>query len=386
MSFCTRCGRPRTDAARFCTTCGTPFRTAENEAPDSRTAAGNVSQPPPGPAPPGGGLTVPLASEPSAGRSRSAQADLPTASQPALRTAEQPDLSMAAPPDSPTAVQPVPAAGISPDPPMPVSPDRPGAGPGIPDDPFAGLFRSVPGEPGQRQQDPGSPHDRDTVPAESDPPSSSLPGRPDREPPRRNRTKAAVIAAAVLVVLAAGGAAAWAALANKGHPGARPITHARVTPITPSASAQPSTSTPSPSATPTTRSGLVALGPGVSPSGLEPAVAAFLNSYFAAINDDDYQQYRSLLGARLRQALSATQFSSGYRSVHDSNVTLTSIASAGGPTVAASMTFTSHQPPAKSASHSSCTHWSITLYIVRRGSSYVIGSPPASYHAAYHAC
>jgi hypothetical protein len=338
MSFCTGCGRPRTEAARFCTTCGTPFRAAANEAPDSRTAAENASQPPPGPASPGGGLTVPLASEPPARQ------------------------------------------------PTSVSPERPGTGPGIHDDPFAGSFGNTPGEPGQRQRDLGPPDDRQTLPAESDPPSSSPPGGPGREPPRRNRTKAVVIVAAVIIVLVAGGAGAWAALANKGHPDARPITHARVTPITPSTSAQPSTSTPSPSATPTTGSGLVTLGPGVSQSGLEPAVTAFLNSYFAAINNDDYQQYRSLLGARLRQALTAAQFSSGYQSVHDANVTLTSIASAGGPAVAASMTFTSHQPPAKSASHSTCTHWRITLYLVPHGSSYVIGSPPASYHAAYHAC
>jgi zinc-ribbon domain len=329
MSFCTRCGRPRTDAARFCTTCGTPFRTAANDAPD---------------------------------------------------------LPAGAPPDLPTAVQAVPPAGVSPDPPMPVPPGRPGSGPGIPDDPFAGLFRNTPGEPGQRQRPLGPPYDRDPLPAESDPPPSALPGGPHRVPPRRNRAKAAVIVAAVIVVLAAGGAGAWAALAHKGHPDARPITRERVTPITPSTSAQPSIGTPSPSATPTTGSGLVALGPGVPQSGPEPTVAAFLNSYFAAINDDDYQQYRSLLGTRLRQELSAAQFSSGYRSVHDSHVTLTSIASAGGPGVAASMTFTSYQPPAKSASHSSCTHWSITLYLVPHGSSYVMGSPPAGYHAAYHAC
>jgi hypothetical protein len=128
------------------------------------------------------------------------------------------------------------------------------------------------------------------------------------------------------------------------------------------------------------------VGPGVSQSGLEPTVAAFVNSYFAAINNDDYQQYRSLLAGGLRQALTAAQFYSGYRSVHDSNVTLTSIASDGGPAVAASTTFTSHQPSAKSASHSSCTRWSITLYLTPHGSSYVIGSPPAGYHAAYHAC
>lgn len=131
---------------------------------------------------------------------------------------------------------------------------------------------------------------------------------------------------------------------------------------------------------------MVALGPGVSPSGAEPAVVAFLNNYFAAINNFDYPQYRSLLDAQLRQGLTAAQFYSGYQSVHDSNVTLTSIASAGGPTVAASMTFTSHQPPAKSASHSSCTRWRTTLYLTPTGSSYVIGSPPASYHAAYRAC
>ena len=303
-----------------------------------------------------------------------------------LPTPVQADLPTAAQPDPPTAVQPVLPAAVSPDLSMPVPPDRPGTGPGITDDPFAGLFRSTPGGPGQRQQNLGPPYGRDTLPAEPGPPPSSLPGRPHRVPPRRNRAKAVVIVAAVIVALAAGGAGAWAALGHKGHPSAGPATHVRVTPTAPSTSAQPSASTISPSATPTAGSGLLALGPGVSQGGAEPAVVAFLNSYFTAINNYDYQQYRSLLDAQLRQGLTAAQFDSDYRSVHDSTVTLTSIASAGGPTVAASMTFTSHQPLAKSASHSSCTRWSTTLYLTPHGSSYVIGSPPASYHAAYQAC
>lgn len=42
MQFCTRCGRPRNEAARFCTACGTPF-----PAPPA-TAAGDAPTPPAG--------------------------------------------------------------------------------------------------------------------------------------------------------------------------------------------------------------------------------------------------------------------------------------------------------------------------------------------------
>ena len=65
---------------------------------------------------------------------------------------------------------------------------------------------------------------------------------------------------------------------------------------------------------------------------------------------------------------------------------LTTISSAGGGSVAAAVTFTSRQSAADSHDASPCTDWRITLYLQPDGSSYLIGRPPASYHASSSAC
>jgi hypothetical protein len=194
------------------------------------------------------------------------------------------------------------------------------------------------------------------------------------------------VAALVAVFAVAGGVVAWAVTRHTGHPSANashpvtahPATHAPSTPV------QPTTSTPSPSPTPT-RTGLVSVAPGVAQQGDAPAVAAFLNNYFTAINNHDYQKYRRLLDAQLRRQLTAGNFNSGYRATVDSAATLTALG-ASGSQVAAAVAFTSHQPPADSPTHTRCTRWTITLYLSPQGSSYVIGSPPSNYHASYHAC
>jgi hypothetical protein len=127
------------------------------------------------------------------------------------------------------------------------------------------------------------------------------------------------------------------------------------------------------------------VAPGVSRQGGEPTVVAFLNSYFTAINNHDYQQYRGLLDAQVQRQETAAKFATGYRGSHDSAATLTGLTSSGAQ-VMASVSFTSHQPAAVSPSHSRCTRWNITLFLTPHGGSYVIGSPPSGYHASYQAC
>ena len=195
--------------------------------------------------------------------------------------------------------------------------------------------------------------------------------------------------AGVVVVLAGGGVAAWAALGHHGrasasprHPASAVVSHPPSTPVQPVTS--PATSAPAP--TPTASTGLVTVAPGVTQQGAEPAVVAFLNTYFTAINTHDYQQYRSLLSPRLQQAETEAEFRAGYRGTSDSAATLAGLAPQGPGIVAASITFTSHQPASDSPTHSGCTNWDITLYLEAQGNSYVIGSPPASYHASFQAC
>jgi hypothetical protein len=257
------------------------------------------------------------------------------------------------------------------------------------DDPFGHLFEKPAREPaGQDGTHLAAPAGRGSGRA-----GSGQPPRRDRNhaspaPARPGRKKLIVTVATAVVVLAAGGGvAAWAATRHPGHPSAHASHPARV-PVAATAQATPTVTPPTspPAATPTPAStGLVTAAPGVPQQGNELAVVAFLNAYFRAINNHNYQQYGRLLDTQLQQGETAAQFRSGYRSTKDSRATLTALASLGAQT-AASVTFTSHQLAADSPTRTGCTHWNITLYLNPQGSSYVIGTSPSSYHASYQAC
>jgi hypothetical protein len=115
-------------------------------------------------------------------------------------------------------------------------------------------------------------------------------------------------------------------------------------------------------------------------------VAAFLGTYFAAINDRDYLAYIGLFEQSARPVRNAQQFASGFSTTTDSDPALVALA----PTLtggwAATVTFVSHQSAAASATDSSCTDWNLTLYLVPDGNSYLIGLPPAGYQPTHVAC
>jgi hypothetical protein len=118
-----------------------------------------------------------------------------------------------------------------------------------------------------------------------------------------------------------------------------------------------------------------------------PATADFLDRYFTAINDHDYQSYRSLLSPQVQQGLTQAQFEKGYRSTADSAETLVGISTASDGDLAAEVTFTSHQDPADSPDQSeSCTDWDVTLFLVQGGSGYLVDAAPSGYHASYRPC
>jgi hypothetical protein len=213
-------------------------------------------------------------------------------------------------------------------------------------------------------------------------PSWSSPASPPGSRSPGSGRRMLVIAAVVVTVLAAGGAAlVWA---TSRHPRAVVALQHGTT-----ASARPSEGTSSPSASPpspgATSQGLqVASGVAANPAA--PQVMALVTSYFAAINAHNYQNYVSLLTASTAQNFTQAQFNSGYDSTTDSNMTLASISSTGSGSVAATLTFTSQQLPADSPNNSPCDKWQITLYLQPDGNSYLIGPPPASYHASYAPC
>ena len=208
---------------------------------------------------------------------------------------------------------------------------------------------------------------------------------------RRNAIVAALAALAVLA--AAGGAAIWLAHrhhAGSGAPAAQPApnqSHAASGHSSPLPTQTPTaTPTLTTAPTPASSAGLVTAAPGVAQAAAAPQVEAFLNRYFSAINNHDYQRYRTLLDHRLRRHESVAGFNAGYRSTTDSHATITSITDSAPGRLAVGVTFTSRQRPADSPSHTACTDWNITLFLRQHGGSYVIGRAPADYHAAYQAC
>jgi hypothetical protein len=128
----------------------------------------------------------------------------------------------------------------------------------------------------------------------------------------------------------------------------------------------------------------------VSPSAAQEAsagqVAAFLGTYFAAINHRDYQTYISLFDGPARPDRNAREFLSGYRTTTDSDPVLAALTPTSTGEWAATVTFVSHQSPAVSATDSSCTSWNTTLYLEPSGNSYLIGLPPPDYQASRAAC
>ena len=84
----------------------------------------------------------------------------------------------------------------------------------------------------------------------------------------------------------------------------------------------------------------------------------FLDSYFAAVNHREYLEYSSLFDRW--HHLTRTEFDRGYRTTHDSSAVLVGLTTST-DTLTATVTFTSHQAPAASPNHATCTTWRIVL-------------------------
>ena len=324
MSVCATCGRPRTGTAPFCAGCGTRF-------PGAGDGAGE-------PAAPDAPLTTEAPEDWSAETRWDTRVDLPGG---------RPGLS------------PVPPAQ-----PSPAFPPPPTAVPPVPGGPYPG-----PVPPGQAAFAP-------------QPPS-----------PRRGGSGLLIALVVVLVLAVGGGAFALVSALTSHKTTAQPPSQpTSVAPATPSSGGASQTATPSASAPasaspsgPTDTA--VAVAPAAASNAAAPQVQTLLEHYFAAINAHNYAAYSSLLDAQMRGQNSQSHFDSGYATTHDSAETLTSISGTGGASLAATVSFTSHQSPADSINNSSCTAWTITLYLEQQSDgSYLIGAPPAGYQPSHQDC
>jgi len=155
-------------------------------------------------------------------------------------------------------------------------------------------------------------------------------------------------------------------------------------PASPSSPAAPSQHASTPHAR-ASNTNAVALGAGATRQPGAHHVAAFLGTYFAAVNHHDYRAYIRLFDPQALPIQSSQQFLAAFRSTRDSRAKLVGISpTATGP--AAEVTFDSHQRPADSATQTACTTWHITLFLERHGRAYLIGGPPPSYRAQATPC
>jgi hypothetical protein len=223
-------------------------------------------------------------------------------------------------------------------------------------------------------------------PAQEIPPFPLVPFPEDlRQPSRRRRGTMVLAVFGLALLVIAAGALALTSMRNARTVASTATTDPPRRPASPRATArQPP---PSPARTPhkAARAGIVTVSAAAADSPATAAVTALLGRYFTAINSRDYAAYESLLDGQMRQRVSASRFASGYATTKDSAATVTGI-SGTADRLAAAVTFTSHQQPADSPSGSSCTAWAITLYLVRSGGGYLIGTPAPGYQASYRSC
>jgi len=152
---------------------------------------------------------------------------------------------------------------------------------------------------------------------------------------------------------------------------------------------------PSPSASRVTQpapagSATVAIAPAVAGQPQASQVAAFLRTYFAAINSRNYLLYSHLFIPEMRE--SGPHFAAGYQSTVDSNATLADAAAISSQILAVRVTFTSRQNPADSPDHAACDKWNVVLALTpadpgaSAGTGYVITRSPAPQRATVQAC
>jgi hypothetical protein len=194
-----------------------------------------------------------------------------------------------------------------------------------------------------------------------------------------------ILGALVLVVSALAGAAiAWpftqppAQLADVAHGQPATSTAAPSRPPAPVNSAPVNSAPPaSPPAGPASQAGgvTVSIGPGAAAQPGAARVAIFMAGYFNAINQRDYQSYLAAFTEQARPDYSRQKFLAEFGTTTDTAPSLTALTAAGGGLLA-TVTFTSHQNPAQSYTHTACTAWTQRLYLVTSGTSYLIGPPP----------
>jgi hypothetical protein len=158
------------------------------------------------------------------------------------------------------------------------------------------------------------------------------------------------------------------------------------TPLEPFETPPPASEEPATPTQPDSDNEVVAVEPAAASHPIAQPIVELLTQYFLAINDRDFERYRSLFVRDIRTRLKLSQLAEGYRSTYDSQARLVDVDTAADGRLIALVSFVSTQDASDGPDGQTCTTWTVRFFLEIEGSDLVIGKPPADYHARYAPC
>lgn len=164
-------------------------------------------------------------------------------------------------------------------------------------------------------------------------------------------------------------------------------------PTQPTETSVPPTEEPVPTAEPTTATpvepsvgnNVVAVAPDAAQNPAAADVVQVLTAYFTAVNQRDYNQYRAQHTRAVRNKMTRSEFTTGFRSTEDSQIMLLNLTPADDGRLIALVSFVSHQNAADGPSGQTCTSWTVGKFLETEGNALRIGKAPFGY-SNYEAC
>ncbi|MFC6161915.1 hypothetical protein [Kribbella jiaozuonensis] len=137
--------------------------------------------------------------------------------------------------------------------------------------------------------------------------------------------------------------------------------------------------------TPEVGNELIAVDPAAAEEPAAADVVRLLTSYFTAINDHDYDSYQVLLTPAALATQTRKQFTNGFRSTVDSEITLLGLSTATDGRLLAQVSFVSRQNGIDGPDGQTCTRWTVGKFLEGQGTDLLIGKA-LSGHASHTAC
>ncbi|TCC18277.1 hypothetical protein [Kribbella speibonae] len=103
------------------------------------------------------------------------------------------------------------------------------------------------------------------------------------------------------------------------------------------------------------------------------AVVEVLTAYFTAINNRDYDAYQAQHTRAARAAMTRKQFTSGFRSTVDTEITVTGLSIARDGRLVAEVSFVSQQNAEDGPDGQTCTRWTVGKFFEGQGTNLRIG-------------